>query len=51
MRNILITLMFDGADFHGWQVQDNAVTIQQTLQDTIEKILRQKREHYRLQQN
>ena len=39
MRNILITLMFDGADFHGWQVQDNAVTIQQTLQNTIEKIL------------
>lgn len=37
MRNILITLMFDGADFHGWQVQDNAVTIQQTLQNTIEK--------------
>lgn len=39
MRNILITLMFDGADYHGWQVQDNAVTVQQTLQDTIEKIL------------
>lgn len=39
MRNILITLMFDGTAYHGWQVQENAVSVQQTLQDAIEKIL------------
>lgn len=39
MKNILITLMFDGSAYHGWQVQENARTVQQTLQDTIEKIL------------
>lgn len=39
MKNFLITLMFDGTAYHGWQVQDNALTVQQTLQDSIEKIL------------
>lgn len=39
MKNYLLTLMFDGTPYHGWQVQENAVTVQQTLQDAIEKIL------------
>lgn len=39
MKNILITLMFDGTAYHGWQVQNNALTVQQALQDAIEKIL------------
>jgi len=39
MNNYLLTLMFDGSRFHGWQVQPNAVTVQQTLQDAVEKIL------------
>lgn len=39
MKNYLITLMYDGTNFHGWQVQDNAVTVQETLQDAIQRIL------------
>ncbi len=39
MRNLLLSLMFDGTGYHGWQVQKNAVTVQQTLQDAIERIL------------
>ena len=39
MNNYLLTLMFDGSRFHGWQVQPNAVTVQQTLQDAIERII------------
>ena len=39
MSNYLLTLMFDGSGYHGWQVQDNAVTVQGTLQDAVEKIL------------
>lgn len=31
--------MYDGSGFHGWQVQPNAVTVQQTLQDAVERIL------------
>ena len=38
MRNLLLTISFDGTAYHGWQVQDNAITIQQTLQDAFEKI-------------
>ncbi len=38
MRNLLLTISFDGTAYHGWQVQDNAVTVQQTLQDALEQI-------------
>ena len=39
MANYLLTLMYDGRAFHGWQVQKNAPTVQQCLQDAIEQIL------------
>jgi len=39
MRNILFILAFDGSAYHGWQVQANSITVQQTLQDAIEKVL------------
>lgn len=38
MRNLLLTISFDGTCYHGWQVQKNAVTVQQTLQDAYERI-------------
>jgi tRNA pseudouridine38-40 synthase len=38
MRNLLLTLRYDGSAYHGWQVQENAVTVQQTLQDAIEAV-------------
>lgn len=44
MRNLLFTISFCGTAYHGWQVQNNAVTVQQTVQDAIEKII-QKREN------
>lgn len=34
----LIGISYDGGAFHGWQVQPNAVTVQQTLQDACEKV-------------
>ena len=39
MRNILLTLRFDGSAFHGWQVQPNAFTAQEALQTAAAKIL------------
>lgn len=39
MRNLLLRLMYDGTDYHGWQVQPNGITVQEALQDAIEKIL------------
>ena len=38
MRNLLLTISFDGSNYHGWQVQENAITVQQTLQDAYERI-------------
>ncbi len=38
MRNIILHLAFDGTNYHGWQVQNNAVTVQQTVQNAIEKV-------------
>ena len=38
MRNLLLTISFDGSAYHGWQVQENAVTVQETLQNALEQI-------------
>jgi tRNA pseudouridine38-40 synthase len=35
VRNVRLTLMYDGSDFHGWQVQPGVRTLQQTLTDAI----------------
>jgi tRNA pseudouridine38-40 synthase len=39
LRNLLFTLCFDGAGYHGWQIQPNAVTVQQVLQEAIASVL------------
>lgn len=38
MRNLLLTLRFDGQAYHGWQVQPNGVTVQQRIQDAVEAV-------------
>lgn len=38
MRNLLLTLSYNGSAYHGWQVQENAPTVQQTFQDAWEHI-------------
>lgn len=38
MRNIKLTLAYDGSHFHGWQVQPDKRTIQQQLETAIGKI-------------
>ena len=37
MRNLLLTLCYDGSAYHGWQVQRNAVSVQQVFQQALEK--------------
>lgn len=39
MRTLLLALAYDGACFHGWQVQKNASSVQQTFQDAVERVL------------
>lgn len=36
--NIKIELQYDGTAYHGWQVQKNAVTVQETVKNAIKKI-------------
>lgn len=38
LGNVLLTIQYDGTRYHGWQVQPNAVTVQQTLQDALEQV-------------
>lgn len=42
MRNIKIILAYDGTDYCGWQSQKNGVTIQETLEKALSKILKEK---------
>ncbi len=37
--NIKITIEYDGTKYHGWQVQPNGKTIQEVLEEAIEKML------------
>lgn len=38
MRNIKLIIEYDGTNYCGWQAQKNARSIQETIQDAIEKI-------------
>lgn len=38
MQRLCLTVRYIGTRYHGWQVQPNAVTIQQLLQNAIEKV-------------
>jgi tRNA pseudouridine38-40 synthase len=39
MRNIRLTVSYDGTEFYGWQRQPNVPTIQGTIESAIEKIV------------
>ncbi len=36
---IALTIMYDGGKYCGWQVQKNALSVQEKMQDTLEKVL------------
>ena len=35
MRNLLLTLSYDGSGYHGWQIQENAPTVQEAFQAAL----------------
>lgn len=38
MRNIKLTISYDGSDFNGWQTQPGFRTVQETLEQAIQKL-------------
>ena len=40
MRNIAIFLSYLGTDYHGWQMQKNLATVQETMEKAIEMIVK-----------
>ncbi len=42
MRNIKLTIAYDGASFHGWQLQPDVATIQGALNDATSHITQEK---------
>ena len=41
MRNIRFVIEYDGTNYHGWQVQPNAVTIQDTIEKNLKMIIQE----------
>ena len=38
-RTLLLTLRYDGSRYHGWQVQQNAVAVQEVFQNALKDLL------------
>lgn len=38
MKNIALRLRYDGRRYHGWQVQKNAITVAQTMEEALAKV-------------
>jgi tRNA pseudouridine38-40 synthase len=42
MRNIRLTIQYDGTDYSGWQVQQNGTTIQGLLEHAVKTVTSEK---------
>lgn len=39
LRNILLTIAYDGRAYHGWQIQKNALSVQEVFQTALKNII------------
>ena len=39
MKNIALRLRYDGSRYHGWQIQKNEISVAQTVEEALEKVL------------
>ncbi len=42
MRKIKLKIEYDGTNYHGWQIQKNAISVQETIEKSISKLLENK---------
>lgn len=38
MKRLLVKIRYDGYNYHGWQVQNNALTVQEVFQKAVQKV-------------
>ncbi len=41
MKKVLLRVAYDGTVYHGWQRQQNGVTVQEVLEETLKELLRE----------
>lgn len=41
MKRIKLTVAYDGTNYHGWQVQPNGITIEEVLNQTLTRLLKE----------
>ena len=41
LRNFLVVIAYNGKNYHGWQIQDNALSVQEVFQNALENIIQQ----------
>lgn len=39
MKRIMMTVAYDGTNYHGWQIQPNGISIEQVLNEALSKLL------------
>ena len=38
-RNLLLTIAYDGRAYHGWQIQENALSVQEVFQGALRQVI------------
>jgi tRNA pseudouridine38-40 synthase len=41
MNNYKLTIQYDGTNYSGWQIQNNAITVQQKITETVKTIIKE----------
>jgi tRNA pseudouridine38-40 synthase len=41
MKNLVLKIEFDGTNYHGWQRQNNAVTVQETIETVLGRLMQE----------
>ena len=41
LRNLMLKIEYDGTNYHGWQIQDNAITVQEMVERALSKITKE----------
>ena len=42
MKKLLLTISYDGTDYHGWQIQPNGITVQEVMENATERLFGKK---------